>query len=144
MCGCPVSCPIVSDRLCVGVCAGYSSVLSQNANISPTHSLTHSLTCTHYTHRTRTVYTHTHKHTHTFILSFSARFCTSASHPSMSSYCSLSFLLCLDIDYNPTHSFYLNIVFFFAISLFNALIVFYLVHLHVCFLRNGVIPNISV
>lgn len=39
-CGSGVSCPIVSDRLCVGVCSRLSSVLSQNANISPTHSQT--------------------------------------------------------------------------------------------------------
>lgn len=41
-CGCPVSCPIVSDRLCVGVCSGLGSTLRQNANVSPTH--THTLT----------------------------------------------------------------------------------------------------
>lgn len=40
VCGSGVSCPIVSDRLCVGVCSRLSSVLSQNANISPTHSQT--------------------------------------------------------------------------------------------------------
>lgn len=40
VCGSGVSCPIVSDRLCVGVCSRLSSTLSQNANISPTHSLT--------------------------------------------------------------------------------------------------------
>lgn len=40
VCGSGVSCPIVSDRLCVGVCSRLRSVLSQNANISPTHSQT--------------------------------------------------------------------------------------------------------